>query len=654
MKKLLSFCIISITLLDVQAQQKVNPTIKIGYSSPKVAKDAGSTQGLTDQTKKVRKVTEVFPSTLGAKEKVGFTEYDLQTNGSMQRRILTNGNNVSVTWTFSSEAAPTATSTYADRGTGYAHFNGTTWSAAPNARLESLRTGFSSLTLDGAGNEIAICHDGNNALQMNKKTGGTWTTTPMTTNATNQGIWPHTAASGNWLYILTSPLDSNIHSNGIRNGYFFSRSNDNGATWLDNMIPLPMVDSVGHYRGGGNSYAVSAQGNKVAILVGDIGTDLTLLSSVDNGATWTKKIIWDWPLNNFDFAAAAMTDVNADNIPDTLESNDGSQSMVMDANGDIHIAFPVVRIYKTGANTGYNYFYTTALAYYNSIFDSLKVVDNIFNIYHDCDGDNQFGIGNLYGGSDVTSPGAVYNSIGTITMPSISIVSGTPQKVLIAYTAIMDNDTTVDDPSHITWYGASQFEGQNYRDIFVAVSPDNGTNWNPYPVNVSKTAHFEEAFVSTPEIISGADLNMVYQGDIEPGTIMQNNDTYDDVLKNLIIVQKIAISQLLTLSLDSTSPCGQSELPLGTKDIVNNETGIIGLYPNPANNYVNVSMQFLSPVEQVDIQLLNIAGNKLWSQTLNGVKESTTLIDTKSLAAGFYIVKIITDKGTTVRRLIKE
>ncbi|HMT36724.1 MAG TPA: T9SS type A sorting domain-containing protein, partial [Chitinophagaceae bacterium] len=215
-------------------------------------------------------------------------------------------------------------------------------------------------------------------------------------------------------------------------------------------------------------------------------------------------------------------------------------------------------------------------------------------------------------------------------------------------------DTTVDDPSHITWYGASQFEGQNYRDIFVAVSPDNGTNWNPYPVNVSKTAHFEEAFVSTPEIISGADLNMVYQGDIEPGTIMQNNDTYDDVLKNLIIVQKIAISQLLTLSLDSTSPCGQSELPLGTKDIVNNEIGIIGLYPNPANNYVNVSMQFLSPVEQVDIQLLNIAGNKLWSQTLNGVKESTTLIDTKSLAAGFYIVKIITDKGTTVRRLIKE
>lgn len=75
------------------------------------------------------------------------------------------------------------------------------------------------------------------------------------------------------------------------------------------MIPLPMVDSVGHYRGGGNSYAVSAQGNKVAILVGDIGTDLTLLSSVDRCATWTKKIIWDRPLNNFDFAAAVITDV---------------------------------------------------------------------------------------------------------------------------------------------------------------------------------------------------------------------------------------------------------------------------------------------------------------------------------------------------------
>lgn len=654
MKKILTFSFVSLFVLNMSGQLKLNTSLKPAYSEPKTFKDAGINANQSGIIKQYRKTRGPLPSMLGSKENSGFTVYDLQTNGSMQRRILTNGNNISVSWTFSDEIAPDANSLYNDRGTGYAHYNGAVWTAAPAARLEPVRTGFNSMTVDGSGNEVVVSHDANNALQMSKKTGGTWTTTTMTTNIINQPIWPHTAASGNWLYVIASPLDSNIYSNGIRNGYFFSRSSDNGATWIDNMIPMPLIDSVGHYRGGGNSYAISAQGAKVAILFGDIGTDLTLLTSADNGATWAKKVIWDWPLDNFDFAATAITDVDGDNIVDTLESNDGSETMVMDANGDVHVAFPVVRVYKTGANAGYNYFYTTALAYYNSIVDSITVVDNIFNIHHDCDGDGQFGIGAHYGGSDVTTPGAVYNSLGTITMPSISIVSGTPQKVLIAYTAIMDNDTTVDDGVHMYWFGASEYEGQNYRDVFVAVSPDNGNTWNPFPVNVSKTAHFEEAFVSTPEIITGADLNMVYQGDIEPGTIMQNDDKYDDVYKNFIIVQKVAISQLMTLSMDSTSPCGQSDLPLGVKDIVNDKIGIIGLYPNPANDYINLNMRFLTTAAKVDIQITDLSGKRISGKTLYNVNEEITQLDTKGLASGLYIVKITTDKGTSIKRFIRE
>lgn len=641
---------------QVLAQQKMAPSSKIGVGMLKPILTDGTLGIKTKFQKKTRKPADVFPATLGNKENSGYTVYDLQTNGSMQRRLITNGNTVSVTWTLSHEDSPepTATAAYTDRGTGYAHFDGTVWSPAPTARLESMRTGFSSLKFDGAGNETAICHDANNALILNKKTGGVWSTSPLGTNATNQGIWPHTAYAGNWLYIMTSPLDTNIHSNGIRNGYFFSRSNDNGATWIDNMIPMPMIDSVGHYRGGGNSYAISAQGNKVAVLFGNIGTDLTLVSSTDNGATWTKKVIWDWPINNFNFFAATMTDTNADNIPDTLLSNDGSQSMVMDANGDVHIAFPIVKVYKTGANTGYNYFYETSMAYYNSIFDSIKIVDNIFLIYHDCDGDQQFGLGQNYGGGDATAPGAVYRNIGTLSMPSISIVNGTPQKVLIAYTAIMDNDTTVDDPSHIYWYGASQFEGQNYRDVLVAVSPDNGANWNPYPVNVSRTAHFEEAYVSTEEIVNGTDFNMVYQGDIEPGTIWNNDDTYDENFKNLIIVQKIPISQLLTLSLDSTAPCGQSELPLGIKQVVNDLSGMVMVYPNPSSEFANLSMKFLNTENKVNIQMINTSGQTVLSKSLENVRETTTSLDIKNLASGLYLLKVSTAEGSILRKFLKE
>ena len=218
--------------------------------------------------KKTRKPLDAFPSTAGTKERTGNSTYDLQTNGSMQRRVLTSGNKVSACWTYSNEGQPTAASAFADRGTGYAHFDGTNWSAAPTARIEPTRTGFGSMVFDGNGNEVIVTHEGTGyTLPTNKKVAGSWTTTPLTTSAAKQAIWPHVATSGNWMYIVAASQDSNTKSNGIRFGYFFSRSSDNGATWIDNMIPMPMVDSIGHFRGGGNSYAISAQGSNVAILL---------------------------------------------------------------------------------------------------------------------------------------------------------------------------------------------------------------------------------------------------------------------------------------------------------------------------------------------------------------------------------------------------
>jgi phosphoribosyl-AMP cyclohydrolase len=654
MKKIVLLALGGLLLAEAShSQNRVSGLAKEGIGHTTTA--VGNANAHASVQKKTRKPLDAFPSTAGTKERTGNSTYDLQTNGSMQRRVLTSGNTVSACWTYSSEGQPTAASAFADRGTGYAHFDGTNWSPAPTARLEPGRTGFGSMVFDGNGNEVIVTHEGTGyTLPTSKKVAGSWTTNPLSLSASKQAIWPHVATSGNWMYVVAASQDSLTKSNGIRFGYFFSRSNDNGATWIDNMIPMPLIDSVGHYRGGGNSYAVSANGSNVAVLFGDLGTDLTLLSSTDNGATWSKKVIWDWPLNNYDFAGASMTDTNADNIPDTLFSNDGSQSMAMDAAGQVHIAFPLVRVYKSGANTGYNFFYTTSLLYYNSIGDSLQVVDNIFELQHDCDDDGIFGIGQNYTGTAANDPDAIYNSIGLITQPSISIVNGAPQKILIAYTAIMDGDTTIDDGVHLFWAGTANFEGQNYRDVFVAVSPDNGASWNPFSVNISKTSHFEEAFVSTPELVTGADFNVLYQGDIEPGTIMQNDDIYDDVYKNMYIVQKIPVSQLLTLSLDSTAPCGQFDLALGIKHVVNGDDGIIGVYPNPVQHLVNLSMKFVNTSSKVDIQILNLSGNQLQSRTLNQVNEATTSFDTKNLPAGFYIIKVTTEEGTIIRRFLKE
>ncbi|MFZ9943554.1 MAG: hypothetical protein ACO3O0_08095, partial [Bacteroidia bacterium] len=81
---------------------------------------------------------------------IGQTTYDLQSNyGSVGNRVKRhNDGSISVVWTKGD--APT---TYTDRGTGYNYFNGSTWGAAPSARVESFRTGWPNIGGTPAGGE---------------------------------------------------------------------------------------------------------------------------------------------------------------------------------------------------------------------------------------------------------------------------------------------------------------------------------------------------------------------------------------------------------------------------------------------------------------------------------------------------------------------
>ena len=659
MKKLSLLILGAASFLGTQAQTVTNPNQKVGKASAKVVQDNVFT-ALPSASNKPHKTRDPFtPSTLGSKEWVGKTTYDLQTNGSMQRRVLqgAGGSSLSCAWTYSAETNVTATSAFADRGTGYAHYNGSSWTPAPTAAIENpyVRTGFGGLVVDGSGNENYIAHDpAANKLSISKKTGTTWNSSVLSTSNSNAPIWPHTATSGNWMYIVASPSDSNIHTNGIRNGYFFARSNDNGATWIDNMIPMPLIDSSGHYRGGGNSYAISANGANVAVLFGDMGTDLTLLKSTDHGATWTKKVIWDFPIDNYNFAGSTPTDVGNNGTIDTIWANDGSFSMTLDANGDVHAAFPILRVLKDGTSTGYSYFaLTSRLVYYRgtSTSDTTILVDDIFDSWHDCDKLNSVDFGANYTSSSGTA--ANYNSIGLITQPSISIVPGSPQKVLIAYTCVIDNDTTVDDINHQYWLGSSGLEGQPYRDILVVGSQDNGTNWT-FPVNISKTAHFEEAFVTTPESVTGTMFPVFYQGDIEPGTILQNDDLYDPEFQNFMIMQQVKISDIFTLGADSMSICNQTEVPLGIKDVVNGEVGLIKVYPNPSNDITNVTMKFINTMKEVSIQVIDITGKVVYTTQLQNVTETNVKVPVASFSNGLYVVKVTTDAGIITRNFVKD
>ena len=67
---------------------------------------------------------------------IGTSTYDLQTNASVQNRIVVhNDGTISAGWTMSAEF----NTTYSDRGTGYNFFDGGSWGSNPTMRLEDSR-----------------------------------------------------------------------------------------------------------------------------------------------------------------------------------------------------------------------------------------------------------------------------------------------------------------------------------------------------------------------------------------------------------------------------------------------------------------------------------------------------------------------------------
>ncbi len=75
-----------------------------------------SSQTTTNKPATKKKLGKAAPNYV----EIGSTRYDLQTNSSVGRRIITKGNTVSATWTIAQDGDP-----YPSRGTGYTYNSGT-------------------------------------------------------------------------------------------------------------------------------------------------------------------------------------------------------------------------------------------------------------------------------------------------------------------------------------------------------------------------------------------------------------------------------------------------------------------------------------------------------------------------------------------------
>ncbi len=92
----------------------------------------------------------------------------------------------------------------------------------------------------------------------------------------------------------------------------------------------------------------------VAFVVGDSWCDLFLMKSTDGGETFEKTVIWQHPYPLWQFGTAT----------DTFYCADGSQSLVIDNSGMVHVAFGITRALADAENT-YWYPFVDGIAYWN-------------------------------------------------------------------------------------------------------------------------------------------------------------------------------------------------------------------------------------------------------------------------------------------------
>ena len=311
------------------------------------------------------------------------TFYDLQSNGQVSNRMYQNAQgDVAVAITMSLENNLTAS----DRGTGYSfaeggdiiNFTFAEVREEANATGADMRTGWPSIAPYGANGEILVNHtDGLNYWIRETAGEGQWDGPYSIPNPTGLEYpfsmsWPRVTTSGpnNDIIHIVAAAQHQVSSEEMINAQFYCRSTD-GQNWEVSYSPLEATDEhIGIYSA--DDYAIASNGDVVAICYSTVFyADVVVMKSTDNGETWEKIVVWENP-----FAGDWETD---ENTITGGENDDPAQTpihntVVVDHNGTVHVAFSVADYAHRELGTNFYYYYgrtADGIAYWNDTREPL-------------------------------------------------------------------------------------------------------------------------------------------------------------------------------------------------------------------------------------------------------------------------------------------
>lgn len=566
---------------------------------------------------------------------IGSTIYDLQTNSSVTRRIVPHGDGtISAAWTRGMEAP-----SYPDRGSGFNYFDGSAWGAAPEARIEEHRTGWPAIV--GIGNDVVFTHGTVDFLNMvhNSAYGASdWTMGEVTSaSSIPETIWPKAVSAGSdgqTIHVVAGP--NAVDFNGIVGGIGYFRSQDGGATWDIDAHELLSSDEYATVQG--ETWAIDAVGETVAVLMTTCWGDVAMYKSTDNGDSWTKTVILDFPDEAEPLDPNTETlDMDNDGNPDTLVTADNAGSIVIDNNGMVHCAFGLMR---WDANAGTFYFpYSDGLTYWNEdmgpgVFSMDQVIDGhvYLNMQLGEDLDTLVMCPDINGDDTIhqfawdNSVDGAYGKYGVslTSFPNL-VVGETTNSITLVYSTVMETDAY----AKMTANPGSQ----NFRHIWAMVRDGETGEWGD-PIHLTEGADYMQYEHVFPMCYRSSSYNstdktqkikFIYQFDDEPGYSISDDE--DPTTTNYIFYAEVEVPD-----------------DAGSVSEINNNLVNLQMNPNPANNTVTINTE-----EGAEIGIYTIVGAEVLK--IKNANE-TQSIDVSNFAEGTYIVKVKTDNGIASEKLV--
>ena len=577
-------------------------------------------------------------------EVVSLTTWDAQSYGCMPSRIYADGDgNPVATWIFGTDLA----GGFAERGTGYNVRSGSAW---PNTtqRIEAIRTGFPAAARLDDGTEIVVAHTTSFTpyrIHAARKASGanTWTETDLENPAGAGCLWPRIAVGGpdgktvHVIAITTPTANTGPLYQGVDGQLLYWRSTDGGLTWDKKHTIIPGLDNTKLTLLNPDSYTIDVRGETVAIAVFPDWNDLMLFKSLDNGGSWERTIVNDFPDGVENYKPYPGTTYDIDDIgfidpntPDTnhlaVFSSDGFGSLLLDENDQAHIWFGYMYYIDDVFTDSTSSYYPglNGLCYWRETdgTDNFRIITGAL----DYDGDSLLSI---TGG--IAAIGPYYNSLSSFATTGIDDNGD----IFLVYSALHE--------LYRSDWGAEK--DQYYRHLYVMKSTDNGENWSdPYeltaPPYVSEdfVPYIESVWPAIPRHI-GDKLWVLYQQDGIHGTdLWGDNHAAAESSINWFDVPTDAIPSFVNV-LNPANADPAFDLTLS---------------PNPASTAVQLTATFAGDAPAL-VEIFDMTGKRVQQYRLpqNGTGRQNLAVPVQNLQTGTYTVRVAQGSRFGITKLLK-